>query len=142
MPFEEKYTWVLGLLAVATYIVYLAVMIPRLATAPISEVAYVDVMLWTIGGSIVASIVLTMIVGMFSMKTVGKKDARDKEIHRYGEYVGQGFVVAGALGAMIMAWLEIDFFWIANVIYLAFILSAILGFITKAVGYRAGLPRW
>jgi hypothetical protein len=142
MPFEEKYTWVLGILAIVTYPVYLAIMIPRLASTPIGEVEYVDAMLWTIGGSIVASILLTMIVGVFSMKTVGKKDVRDREIHQRGEYIGQGFVVAGALGAMVMAWLKLDYFWIANAIHVSFYLSAILGFIVKVVGYRSGLPRW
>lgn len=142
MSFEEKTTWVLGVLAVATYSVYLAIMIPRLGTAPVSEIAYVDVMLWTIGGSIVAAILIVILLGIFSPKTAGKKDARDREIYRHGEYVGQAFVVMGAVGAMIMAWLELDWFWIANAIYLAFTLSAILGFITKVVGYRAGLPRW
>ena len=142
MSFEEKYTWVLGLLAAATYAVYVAVMIPRLGASPVSEVPYVDAMLWAIGGSIVASIVITIILGIFSPKTVGKKDARDREISRHGDYVGQSFVLIGALAAMVMAWLEVDWFWIANAVYLAFVLSAVLAFITKVVGYRAGLPRW
>lgn len=142
MPFEEKYTWVLGVLAIVTYAVYAAIVIPRLGMGPVSEIPYIDVMLWTIGGSIVASIIVTIILGMFSPKTVGKKDARDREIYRHGEYIGQWFVIAGAIAALIMAWLELDWFWIANVIYLAFVLAAVLGFIVKAVGYRAGLPRW
>ncbi len=142
MSFEEKTTWVLGVAAVVTYVVYLIIMIPRLDTAPIGEVPYVDAMLWTIGGSIVACIVLVIILGIFSPKTAGQKDARDREIYRHGESVGQGLVVLGALGAMILAWLEVDWFWIANAIFLAFFLSAILGFVTKVVGYRAGLPRW
>ena len=142
MSFEEKTTWVLGVAAVITYVVYLAIMIPRLDGAQITEVPYVDAMLWTIGGSIVACIVLVIILGIFSPKTAGQKDARDREIYRHGEYVGQSLVVVGALAAMIMAWLEIDWFWIANAVFLAFFLSAILGFITKVVGYRAGLPRW
>ena len=142
MSSEEKTTWVQGILAIVGYPVYLAIVLPRLATGPISEVPYVDAMLWTIGGSVVAVIVLVIILGIFSPKTAGKKDTRDREIYRHGEYVGQSLVVVGALGAMVLAWLEVDWFWIANAIFLAFFLSAILGFITKVVGYRAGLPRW
>lgn len=142
MPFEEKIVWALGSLSIVTYAVYLAVMIPRLGSNDISEVPYVDAMIWTIGGSIVVSIILSIIIAILSPKTAGKKDQRDREINRYGEYVGQGFVVAGALAAMVMAWFELDGFWIANAVYLAFILSAILSSITKVVGYRAGLPRW
>lgn len=142
MSFEEKYTWVLGVLAIVTYGVYLAIMVPRLGAGPVGDIAYIDVMLWTIGGSIIASIVITIILGMFSPKTVGKKDDRDREISRRGEYIGQSFVIAGALAALVLAWLEVDWFWIANTIYLAFVLSAVLSFIAKVVAYRSGLPRW
>jgi hypothetical protein len=139
---EEKTTWVQGILAVIGYPVYLAILIPRLGTAPISEVPYVDAMLWIIGATVVAVIVITIVLGILSPKSMGKKDARDREIYRHGEYVGMSFVVVGALSAMVLAWLEVDWFWIANAVYLCFFLSAILGFITKVVGYRAGLPRW
>lgn len=41
--------------------------------------------------------------------------------------VGQSFVVIGGVAALLMAMAEWEHFWIANVIYLAFVLSAILG---------------
>ena len=41
-----------------------------------------------------------------------------------------------------MAMAEWDYFWIANVIYLCFVLSAILGSIAKIVAYRQGFPQW
>ncbi len=142
MSSEEKTTWVQGILAVVGYPVYLSVLLSRLGDGPITEVPYVDVMLWVIGGSVVTTIVVVIILGILSPKTAGKKDTRDREIYRHGEYVGQSLVTVGALAVMVMAWLEIDWFWIANAVFLAFFLSAILGFITKVVGYRAGLPRW
>lgn len=142
MSSEEKTTWVQGILAVVGYPVYLFVLLSRLGDGPITELPYVDVMLWVIGGSVVTTIVVVIILGILSPRTAGKKDTRDREIYRHGEYVGQSLVTVGALAVMVMAWLEIDWFWIANAIFLAFFLSAILGFITKVVGYRAGLPRW
>jgi hypothetical protein len=33
-------------------------------------------------------------------------------------------------------------FWIANVIYLGFVLSAVVGGVAKVVVYRAGVPQW
>lgn len=33
-----------------------------------------------------------------------------------------------------------DRFWIANVIYLCFVLSAILGSVTKIISYRTSFP--
>jgi hypothetical protein len=142
MSSEEKTTWMQGIIAILGYPVYLAIVLPRLASTAITEVPYVDAMLWVIGGSVVAVIVVVIALGILSPSSIGKKDTRDREIYRHGEYVGQSLVIAGALGAMVLAWLEVDWFWIANAIFLAFFLSAILGFITKVVGYRSGLPRW
>ena len=38
--------------------------------------------------------------------------------------------------------LEVDWFWIANALYLGFVLSALLGSVTKIGLYRRGLPPW
>ena len=59
-----------------------------------------------------------------------------------GEYIGQSFLVAGALAAMVMAMVELPHFWIANALYLAFVLSGILATVTKLVFYRRGMPAW
>jgi hypothetical protein len=72
----------------------------------------------------------------------GQKDQRDREIHRFGEYVGQSFLVIGGVAALAMAMAELNHFWIANVVYLAFVLSAILSSLTKIVVYRLGFHPW
>jgi hypothetical protein len=140
MSYEEKSTWVLGILAIVTYGIYLAIILGQAGSVPLVEVDYVPVLLWTIGGSIVASIVIHIFLGAQTGRDI--KDPRDREIYRRGEHIGQSFLVIGALAAMLMAMFEWDTFWIANVIYLAFVLSAILAFITKSVFYRAGMPTW
>ena len=61
---------------------------------------------------------------------------------RLGDRVGQSFVVIGAVAAMLMAMAEWDRFWIANVIYLCFALSAVLGNVTKVIVYRRSFPQW
>lgn len=137
MPYEEKSSWVMGVLAVAAIAVYASVTLAQAATMQLTETPYVPTMLWTIGGSIVASIVIHIGIGMTSRNH--KKDQRDKEFYRFGETIGHGFLVAGALAALIMAWLEWDWFWIANVIYVAFVLSAIVASIAKIVAYRRGI---
>ena len=139
MSYEEKSSWVMGLLAIASLTVYASITLSQAATTPITETPYVPTMLWTIGGSIVASIIIHIGIGMTSRNH--KKDQRDREFYRFGEMVGHGFLVAGALVALIMAWLEWDWFWIANVIYLAFVLSAIVASVAKIVAYRRGIVR-
>ncbi|MBX3100036.1 MAG: hypothetical protein KF761_10705 [Salinibacterium sp.] len=139
MSYEEKSSWVMGLLAIASLAVYASITLSQAATMPLTETPYVPTMLWTIGGSIVGSIVIHIGIGITSRNH--KKDQRDREFYRFGEMVGHGFLVAGALVALVMAWLEWDWFWIANVIYLAFLLSAIVASVAKIVAYRRGIVR-
>jgi len=69
-------------------------------------------------------------------------DDRDRQIGRFGDYTGLSFVVIGALAGMLMAMGGWDRFWIANVIYLGFVLSAVLSGITKVIAYRKPFPQW
>ncbi|MDJ0343472.1 hypothetical protein QMK19_18135 [Streptomyces sp. H10-C2] len=142
MPFEEKRAWIMGGVAVGAYAVYLVIVLGRAGNTPLAEVPYVSALLWTIGAAIVTSIVLNIVVAIASSKDADKKDQRDREIHRIGEYIGQSFVVAGGMTALGMSLAELDYFWISNVIYLAFILSAILGSVAKIVAYRRGFQQW
>lgn len=141
MTSEEKSVWIMGVVAVATYGIYLSTIL-SLADGPIYEVAYAWPMAWTIIGAIVASIILHILVAVIWPRDAGKKDTRDKEISRFGDIVGSGFISAGAVAAMIMAMLEWDLFWIANVIYLGFMLSAVVATVAKVVAYRGGFQRW
>jgi cell division protein FtsW (lipid II flippase) len=95
-----------------------------------------------IGAAIAASIVLLIVVAMASPKDADKKDQRDREINRFGEHIGQSFVVIGGVAALVMSMAELDHFWIANAIYLAFALSGILGSVAKIVAYRRGFQQW
>ena len=137
MSSEEKTVWIRGIVAIVAYAVYLIIVIPQLGATPLADVPYVAPFLWSIAGGIVASIVLHIL-----FVRPEKKDQRDREIYRFGETVGQAFVVIGGVGAMLLALFEFEFFWIANVIYLCFILAAILSAIAKLVAYRSGMPRW
>jgi hypothetical protein len=143
MSYEEKGTWVYLVIAVVGYTVYLSLLLPQLiGGVPVADVDYVPIMLWTIGGAIVVTIVLRILVEIVFPSESTRGDVRDKEIDRLGTRVGSSFVVIGALGALVLAMLEADWFWIANVIYLCFVLSALLESITRLVAYRRGVPTW
>lgn len=64
---------------------------------------------------------------------------RDKEIQQIGDFTGSSLVVIGAIGGLLLALGEKDYFWIADAIYLGFVLSAIIGSLTKIGLYRAGM---
>jgi MFS family permease len=142
MAFEEKRAWIMVVTSVAGYVTYLALILNRVGDAPLASVPYAATMLWTIGGAIVATIVLHIIAAIFSPRDADKKDERDREINRFGEYIGQSFVVIGGVAGLILAMLTVDYFWIANAIYLAFVLSAILGSVAKIFAYHGRFQPW
>jgi cell division protein FtsW (lipid II flippase) len=87
---------------------------------------------------VVVAIVALIVTVIASPKDADKEDQRDREINRLGEYKGQWFVTAGAVTALGMAALELDHFWIANVLYLALVLSTLLAAVIKIVAHRRG----
>ncbi|MCD2442843.1 hypothetical protein LQ757_11220 [Agromyces sp. SYSU K20354] len=143
MSYEEKGTWLYLVVAIAGYSFYLSWVLPEvLAGTPVADVDYVAPMLWTIGGAIVVTIIGRILVEIVFPSESTKGDVRDREIDRLGTRVGSSFIVIGALGALVLAMLEAEWFWIANVIYLCFVLSALLESITRLVAYRRGVPTW
>ena len=142
MSFEEKNTWVYALVSVGAFAAYLVTILGRAQGIPVSEVPYVGAMLWSIGAAIVASIVGRIVIAVAWPRDADRTDQRDKEIYRFGEYVGQWLVVIGAAVALLLAMAEVDHFWIANELYLAFVLAALLSSAAKLVAYRRGFQLW
>jgi hypothetical protein len=142
MTFEERNTWVFAVITVGAFGAYVATILGRAQGTPLAEVPYAAAMLWAIGAAIAASIVGRIVVAVAWPKDADRRDQRDKEIYRFGEYIGQSFVVAGAVAALVLAMAEVDHFWIANAVYLAFVLSALLGSTAKLVAYRRGFQSW
>ncbi|HVK21817.1 MAG TPA: hypothetical protein VM677_10700 [Actinokineospora sp.] len=140
MALEEKRAWIMLVVTVCAYAVYAGVILG--GDGPITEVAYIAPMLWTIGGGIVASIVLHIAASLASGEAHVKPDQRDREIGRFSDYVGQSFVVAGGVAALVLAMAEANHFWIANAVYLAFTLSGVLSSVTRIFAYRQGFQAW
>ncbi|MET9508111.1 hypothetical protein ABZX62_06465 [Streptomyces flavidovirens] len=142
MAFEEKRAWSMVLVAIGAYAVYLAVVLGRPGDAPLAEAPYVSALLWTVGAAIAANIALHVTLAALSPGDANGKDQRDREIHRFAEHVGQSFVVIGGVAGLVLAMAGHDQFWIANAIYLAFVLSSVLGSTAKIVSYRLGFHPW
>lgn len=142
MTHEEKRTWIRLVVSVAAYGAYVAIVLIGADGRPLPDVPYATTLLLTVAGAIVASIVIETAVGVVSPRASRERDVRDREIARLGDHIGQSFVVIGAVAAMLMAMAEWEPFWIANVIYLCFALSATLGGVAKIIMYRRSLPQW
>lgn len=142
MALEEQRAWIMALVAVAGYTAYLVIVLGRLDSSPVSAVAYVGPLVTTVILGIVAGIVLHIAASVVTPAQARRTDERDRAIGRFGEYTGHSFVVVGAVAALVLAMAEVDHFWIANAVYLAFVLSALLSSVAKIAAYRFGFPQW
>jgi len=139
VSYEEKGTWVYLVTSAGAYAVYLAIVVGRLLSTPAPEVSYVPVLVWTAFASIIATTVGRVVFETARPSDSRRADARDKEISRFGEHAARWFIVAGASAGLAMAMVKWDYFWIANAIYLGFVLWAVAGSALKLVAYRRGL---
>lgn len=142
MTLEEKRAWIRMIVSVLAYATYVVIVLGRAHGSPLPETPYADALLWTVGAAIAGSIVTEIAMTVVAPRASRARDVRDQEIGRFGEYVGQSFIALGALAAMLMAMAGWHSFWIANVIYLGFLLSMVLGSITRIGLYRGSFPRW
>jgi hypothetical protein len=149
MPFEEKVSWVSGSVAILVGAVYASVIVPQLGSGPVGAIAYQVPMLIAIGAMIIVTIVGTIlmsigtavtaeITGQGSVEDIGRTDERDADINRRGELVGYYVSSIGVLAALALAMLKADHFWIANAIFLGFMVSSVVGSAYKVLIYRRG----
>ncbi len=142
MSVSEKRAWIMVVVATVAYGAYLAIVISQGAGRTLATVSYQWTLVWSVGGAIVASILLDILSSFFAPRSAAEKDQRDREINRIGDYIGQSFLVIGAVAALILALFSVAPFWIANTIYLGFVLSAIVGSVAKIIAYRRGFQTW
>ncbi|HXH32940.1 MAG TPA: hypothetical protein VNJ54_00850 [Plantibacter sp.] len=142
MTRQEQRAWIMLVTAIGGYAVYLVIVLSAATHAPLPDIAYVAPLLWTIGGAIAVSIVVGIVAGIVSSKESSLADQRDRDIARFGDAVGRAFLVIGGVGALLLALVDTDGFWIANLLYLAFVCSAVFGGVAKLAAYRRGIPAW
>jgi hypothetical protein len=149
MPFKEKYTWVSLVASVVVAGVYFVFVLGQVGETPVAEIAYQVPMLVAIAVFAALTIVGTIVMGIGtgiaieltgegSTEDIGRDDERDQEIQTRGQVAGSWVAAVGALGALALAMVRYDQFWIANAIYAAFVASTITTAVVKLVAYRRG----
>jgi hypothetical protein len=149
MSFKEKLVWVYGLVTLVVGTVYFGVVGARLADATASSVDYKWWMIGTVGVTIVANIVGSIVMaigtairaeitGEGSVKDIDREDERDKSIDRRGELAGYYVSSVGVVAALGLAMWRQDPFWIANALYLFLVIGAVVSSAAKIVLYRRG----
>ena len=149
MSFEEKMTWVFTSVTTVVPAIYFATVLGRVGQVPVAEIAYQKPMLIAIGAAIVLTIigailaaigtaVAAQVTGVGSVDEVDRKDERDVHIGRRGELVGYYVASAGMVGVLVLTMLRFEYFWIANALYLSFVLASLVSSAVKLVAYRRG----
>lgn len=143
MVFEERNAWAGLIVSPIVMVAYVVLVLQNAGEGPLTDVDWFPLMLWVIGGGIVATIVVSigwgLIAGIKDPDGVGRSDIRDRDISRMGGRVEQGFVVIAGLGVIALCAVGADVFWIANTMFAGFAVSAFIGCIARVIAYRRGL---
>jgi hypothetical protein len=139
MSYEEKRVWAYLFSSAGGYLAYLAIVVPRLRHTPAAQVSYLVPLLVTMLASVLAGTLIRSALEVARPSDTNKADVRDREIARFGEHASRWCVVGGAIAGMFMALGRWDYFWIANSIYLGFVLWAVVGSVLRLVAYRRGM---
>ncbi|MEV4390868.1 hypothetical protein [Nonomuraea sp. NPDC049607] len=139
MSYEEKGAWVYLVATVGTYVAYVIVILGRAGGGPLSAVPYVAPMVWAIGISIGLSIAGRIVVEIVKPSESHQSDVRDREINRSAQHVGGVVLGVSMMVPLGLTMAEADHFWIANAIYAALVLSALVATPLRLIAYRRGL---
>ncbi|WP_148575527.1 hypothetical protein [Nocardioides caldifontis] len=139
MSYTEKGTWVYLLASLGVWLGYVAFLLQRRDGGPLDEVAYVGPLLWSVGISVLASTVGRVLFEVVRPSDSHLADERDRDIDRRGEHVAGIVLGVAVVCPLALALTEAEHFWIANAIYAAYVLSAVVGSSVKLVGYRRGV---
>ena len=149
MSFKEKMTWVNLVVTVAIGAAYFGVVGGMVGDGSVSEIGYQWWLIGAVGVTIAATIlgaifmaigtaIAVEVRGEGSVDDIDREDERDKTIDKRGELVGYYVSSVGILGALALAMLRQDQFWIANTLYLGLLVGSLVGSIAKLTFYRRG----
>lgn len=138
MSYAERDTWVYGLVSLVVWAGYVLTVVARADGGPVVEVAYVGPLLWAAGLSILANVLGRVLVEIIRPSETSLADERDRDIERHGEHVAGIVLAVAVVGPFALTLVQAPHFWIANAIYTAYVLSAVVGSAVKTTAYRRG----
>ncbi|MBN2177432.1 MAG: hypothetical protein JW722_07225 [Demequinaceae bacterium] len=139
MTFEEKNLWAYGVASLVVPVAYFGWLVAQAQDTPAAEIGYLPALLWAIGLGIALNILGGIVAGLSNPAEVGKKDQRDRDVTRRGDAISFYVFSIAAAGPLVLAMADADTFWIANTLYAAYALTAVVGVAVKIVSYRKGL---
>lgn len=142
MSFDEKQAWIFAAVTACCYAAYVVIVGGRSQHAPLTEIRYAWPLFGSIGAAVATTVMGTILITLLAPKDADTRDERDAAIARHGDVIGYCVLCVGILGALGLTTAEVAHFWIANAIYLAFVIAALIGTAAKLLAYRRGFqPR-
>jgi hypothetical protein len=149
MTVNERTVWASVVTVIVSSGAYVALMVSRLLSRPIAEISWAGPMLWTMSLAVAGTVLLTIVFtiaaaanrrGGCSPASRGEvtSDVRDQEIGRLGWRASMRVISVGFGGALVLAMLDADTFWIGNLLFLFGTVGAVVEAITKIDLYRRG----
>jgi hypothetical protein len=142
LDYEERNVWAELIVVPISMTIYVIALLQQAAVLPIAEIQWAPIMAWTVGASIIAMVLITVlwgtIAGIREPGDVGKHDQRDREISRVRDRAGVILIVVGAVVVIVLSAFEADWFWIANAMFFSFALSIIIGGAAAVIAYHRG----
>ena len=139
MSFREKSILITTVALLITAAAYVALLIPLTRDTAVADIAYQPLMI----GMVVILILLTA-AGHIAAAIAQPKDAqarrdeREKLIEWRGQTAGGYVLATAAFVVLVLAWSEVPWFWIANVLAGMWVLAEVVAGIWKLVLFRRG----
>lgn len=139
MSFEEKSNLLMLAAVIVVYGWYTAAIVSTASDTPIAEIVYQPLMIIVVVPLVVIAIIGHAVIAALSPSEAGKHDERDRVINVRAERIGGYVVGSAAFTALVVTMMELDNFWIAQVLLAGLVLSEIVEGTWRAVLYRRGV---
>ncbi|GGA60156.1 hypothetical protein GCM10011490_07900 [Pseudoclavibacter endophyticus] len=143
MVYQERVAWSGLVSSIIVFAVYVTLVLVQADGGDLTAIDWLPPMLWTIGGGIALSILVSVAWGIVAKardpEASTETDVRDRDIGVMGGRVEHVVLVIAGLGVIVLCALGAELFWIANAMFAGFAISAFLGGIARVLAYRFGL---
>jgi hypothetical protein len=140
VSFGEKSNWAILGVAIVVPSFYFAHILAALRDTPVADIAFVRPLITSFVIFVVSALSLHIIASLSNPREKDKRDVRDKEIDRFGEYVGGIVMGIGAMTALAQVLAGLEDLWVASTLYGTFVSQALVSAVIKIVLYRRGMP--
>jgi MFS family permease len=142
-------TWVSVVVTILVPAVYFVTVLGRLQDTNAADIAYqrslitaiIATVILTIAGAIVMAVgtsVSAELRGRRAADEVDREDERDKTISRRGDLIGYYVASGGMVVVLALTMMKYEYFWIANTLYLSFVVATLVSAVVKLVAYHRG----